>query len=292
MILNLTHKEKYGKCEFPKGEIEWEYIKFPDGQQSIHITPMFFSGDTIVKIISRLNSFQDLELILAATSALRGLGIKNISLYIPYLLGARSDRMFNPGDPHYLRDVIVPIINAQNFNNVTVLDPHSDVTEALVNNLSIINNWNIVKEGLTDIDNTDYARDNVTVISPDAGALKKIYGVVENFQIKNLIVASKHRDLKTGKITHTEVPIKEEHKGKKFVIIDDICDGGRTFIEIAKVIKNEQPEAEIYLIVTHGIFSKGIDELRKYFTKIYTTNSVNESITNNTDNFVKIINVL
>ena len=31
------------------------------------------------------------------------------------------------------------------------------------------------------------------------------------------------------------------------------------------------------LFVTHGIFSKGFDDLSKYFDKIYTTNSFTES---------------
>ena len=44
--------------------------------------------------------------------------------------------------------------------------------------------------------------------------------------------------------------------GKSVLIADDICDGGRTFIELAKVLK-ERGAAHIHLHVTHGIFSKG-----------------------------------
>lgn len=67
-----------------------------------------------------------------------------------------------------------------------------------------------------------------------------------------------------------------------FFILDDICDGGRTFIEIAKAIKMKQslssavhPEnhGKIYLVVTHGIFSAGLKPLNEYFDGIYTTNS-------------------
>ncbi len=59
-----------------------------------------------------------------------------------------------------------------------------------------------------------------------------------------------------------------------YVIVDDICDGGATFIEIAKKIKAADPFARIYLIVTHGIFSKHTRELAEYFENIYTTNSI------------------
>ena len=71
-----------------------------------------------------------------------------------------------------------------------------------------------------------------------------------------------------------------EIKSKNFVICDDICDGGRTFIEIAKAIRNIRPEEvfgdNIYLVVTHSIFSAGFEELEKWFTGIYTTNSVKD----------------
>lgn len=114
------------------------------------------------------------------------------------------------------------------------------------------------------------------LVSPDAGALKKTYDVAKEFGITNIIIANKHRDIATGKIVSTEVPVKPEHRGKDFVIVDDICDGGRTFIEIAKQIKESLKEdcGKIYLVVTHGIFSAGLKELGTYFDRIYTTNSI------------------
>jgi len=43
--------------------------------------------------------------------------------------------------------------------------------------------------------------------------------------------------------------------------VDDICDGGRTFIESAGLLREAYPEADIHLYVSHGIFSKGTDVL-------------------------------
>jgi ribose-phosphate pyrophosphokinase len=82
--------------------------------------------------------------------------------------------------------------------------------------------------------------------------------------------------MKTGNILYTDVPGIDQHNKIKYVIVDDICDGGRTFIEISKTIHNVRPTAEIYLVVTHGIFSSGYDELNKYFSGIFTTNSVKD----------------
>jgi ribose-phosphate pyrophosphokinase len=279
------------------GSIKYKISKFPDGQQSIEIlNENGYGGLAItpleeVTIKSRLNSFLDLELIICATKALKNLGFERIHLVTPYFLGGRSDRAFSEDGINYLKDVICPIINSQGYKSVTVLDPHSDVLEACINNFKKIPNYILVKFAINDwligdsLDlsekKIDYSK--IRIISPDAGALKKIHSVCENIGYdQEVIIASKHRDLKTGKITSTIVPIRVHDVDKDIFIIDDVCDGGRTFIEIAKAIKMVRsissavhPEnyGKIYLIVTHGIFSAGLKPLNEHFDGIYTTNS-------------------
>lgn len=268
ITLNLVNKEE--------SNIKYEISKFPDGQQNLNISSSFNFKKLVkdgyeVEIVSRLNDFKDLELILCATSALKSLGFEKIHLYTPYFIGARSDRKFVEGGVNYLKDIISPIINAQGYKSVTVLDPHSDVLEATLNNFKKVNNFDLVNFALERIGDLE----DVVLVSPDGGALKKIFDVAKSFNIPTMINAIKHRDIKTGQITHTEVP-DFNFKNNKFVIIDDICDGGRTFIELAKVIKEKRPTAEIYLVVTHGIFSAGFNTLNEYFDSIFSTNSYSD----------------
>ena len=71
-------------------------------------------------------------------------------------------------------------------------------------------------------------------------------------------------------------------ENKTFVIVDDICDGGRTFIELAKVIRKDySKDSKIVLIITHGIFSKGFETVFEHVDEVYTTNSVNEFSSHN-----------
>ena len=56
------------------------------------------------------------------------------------------------------------------------------------------------------------------------------------------------------------------------LVLDDICDGGRTFIELAKATSGIQ--FDLQLAVTHGIFSKGREELNKYYSKIHVLNNM------------------
>lgn len=279
-VLDLTNSEK--------SDIKYKISRFPDGQQSITLdleNTAFEPGAQSVTIQSRLNSFLDLELIICANQALIELGTKNkalkpdeIALYVPYFIGARSDRKFLNGQSNYLKTVICPIINSQGFSRVTVLDPHSDVLEACIDRFDKVSNVSFAENAIK-----YYAGkgEEVTLVSPDAGALKKIYDVAKAIKCSDVIVANKLRDLETGKIIRTEVPgIGEDAGRKKFVICDDICDGGRTFIEIAKAIRDIRPKSiygdKIYLCVTHGIFSAGFEELEKYFDAIFCTNSVKD----------------
>jgi ribose-phosphate pyrophosphokinase len=274
-ILNLTDNEK--------SDIKFQISKFPDGQQSVTITDSKHVLDISqiaghpVTIKSRLNSFKDLELIICTTQALRELRIKEIHLYVPYFVGARSDRKFVQGSTNYLKNVICPIINSQNFETVKVIDAHSDVLEACLNNYIKEDNHRLVKFALPLIDNKDGAQKRVVLVSPDAGAYKKIFDVAQRFGIENVVTASKHRDIQTGKITHTEIPNIEQYgEDHKFVIVDDICDGGRTFTELAKEIRKRNAISDIHLIVTHGIFSAGLKPLNEAFTSIFCTNSYSD----------------
>jgi len=260
MILNLMYPEE--------SEIKFKISQFPDGQQDIVIDYCDYSPITIK---SRFNSFKDLELIICATKALRRLDVNPIHLYIPYLLGARSDRQFQEGGTSYLVDVISPIINSLNFKTVTVMDVHSDVAAACINNLKTTSNLSLVEESLELINSK-----NFILVSPDAGALKKVYKIADSIGYKgDVITCSKSRDV-NGVLSKTIVPWVYNSEKDDRIIIDDICDGGATFIKIAQEMRIQGVIGKIYLIVTHGIFSKLFKELSKYFDGIYTTDSIRE----------------
>ena len=270
MTLDLTNLED--------SDIKYKLSKFPDGQQTVtidveHFATLGLTPDAVIIIKSRLRSFRDLELIISANQDLIGMELENKrQLFVPYFLGARSDRKFQPGSSHYLKTVICPIINSQNFSKVTVLDAHSDVLEACLDHIYKVSNLGLVSFALSHIDEE---KDFTVIVSPDAGALKKIYDVAKAFSIANVVTAGKVRNIVTGEILRTEMPDLSAYHDKryKFIIIDDICDGGRTFNEIKKAIELQIPGATVYLVITHGIFSAGFNELNNNFAGIYCTNS-------------------
>jgi len=288
-ILNLAYPDK--------SDIKYRIDRFPDGQQQVKILSnirellprMYLSNFVDIQIKSRLNNFKDLELIICAVKSLKGLeqiGLTfKIHLYTPYFLGSRSDRKFEEGSNNYLKDVICPLINSLNFKTVTVIDPHSDCLEMGIKGFKKESNLELVDFAVKSIYNTFYVEkkdrevyNNYILVSPDSGTSKKIYKLAEQIGYKgDIITCSKDRDT-NGKLTKTVVPEKVENADKDFIILDDICDGGQTFINIAKEIKSKLKDNKIYLIVTHGIFSKGFEELSKYFDGIYCTNSYGDAL--------------
>lgn len=280
--LNLVHQDQ--------SDVKCRIDRYPDGQCNVAILDENLGGNFFdlrmydereTQIKSRLNNWQDLELIVAATYSLRNLGVENIHLYTPYFIGARSDRQFEEGGNNYLKQVICPTINSLNFKSVTVLDPHSDVLEACLNNFKKIGttgetmslvSW-ATRELYGVVHNGKYP---CVLVSPDAGAAKKIYKIAEQIGYKgDIITCSKKRD-KKGNLSKIVVPTFVTPAKNDILIIDDICDGGATFINIAKNIKDSWHNSKIYLIVTHGIFSKGFAELTEYFDGIYCTNSYSD----------------
>jgi len=283
---------------------KYEVSHFPDGQHSLNLIESEsrdYTFDALrehakkhgITIKSRLNSFEDLEIILCATQALKNLGIKRIRLYIPYCLGGRSDRKFVKGGINYIKDVIAPIINLQGYEEVEIMDPHSYVLEACINNFSKIDNKDLIDHTFKDYflskGHTHRKQENIDkilLVSPDAGALKKIYGVAQHIGYQSdVIVATKYRNPITGQIEKTNVPMSVNDAHKDVFIIDDIGDGFGTFVEIAKTIQqvrnlssSVKPEhfGKNYLVITHSIQEAGIIRALNVFEKIYTTNSIND----------------
>jgi len=259
MILNLD--PKFAPFQNQE-EIKFQSFTFSGGEPHIKIAPDF-DANRKVTITHRLNSFNDLGLLCVTVDALRRMDVKIIDLFIPYFPAARQDRVMIPGEPLSVK-VYADIINAMQLNKVFVFDAHSEVTPALLNNSTVIPNYTFIKEVLNRIG------ENVKLISPDGGALKKIYKVSEFLGGVEVVECSKSRDVKTGKLSGFKV-YNDDLQGTDCLIVDDICDGGGTFVGLAEELKKKNA-GKLYLAVSHGIFNKGFEVL-DCFDGIFTTNS-------------------
>ena len=181
-----------------------------------------------------------------------------ITLELPYIPNARQDRKVS--NRLFTLKSFANIINSMEFDYVLVLDPHSDVSKALINN---------VEEDMpiiTEIDQCVYD----AIMFPDNGAAKKYLQYFNN-NCKDIIIGNKHRN-DEGRIDSYEL-INFKDGVEKVLIVDDICSYGGTFISAAKALR-EKGVKRIDLAVSHceeNIF-KG--QVFDYINKIFTTDSI------------------
>lgn len=279
-IINLDPKF----CPLGESTFEVKYINFPSKVEvgiRINVNKIL-----PVTITARLHSSDDLMTLFMATDALREEGIKDISLFLPFVPYARQDRVMVQGESLSIR-VFAKLLNIQNYESVTIFDPHSDVTPALINNCKILNNHKFAKMALG-----AFAPDNYVIVSPDSGAFKKVFKVCEAIGYDGRVaLCNKVRALTSGQIEHLSFDV-EDFDNRDVVIIDDICDGGATFIALAKELKN-RGAGKIHLIISHGIFSKEFEILfNGKIDTITTTDSFRDIVTSDRVRQIKLADIM
>ena len=261
------------KCTFSTWKGGEEHCRIEEPLQSFidHLDPDgeggFFPVYKPVKIVSRANNSSEVFRILLAQDALFRMGIEEIHLFTPYLPYARQDQVMVKGESLSSK-VYARQINSCNFKTVSMIDPHSGVGPALLDRPKILGQGylDFVKIAFSQISDS-----NPCVVSPDAGAYKKIYKTCEGINFKgDIVLCNKVRNLATTEIIN--LTVVGDVKDRTCVIIDDICDGGRTFAELGKQLKEMGAKA-VYLIVTHGLFSYGEEQLKPHVDHVWSTDS-------------------
>ncbi len=174
--------------------------------------------------------------------------------YLPYARDDKSD--FSEG---VYRMRLSPIYNELFAllgigRNVEIYDPHSPDSTTRDTGYGAIN---VVNKFSFGEDLADYA-----VIVPDKGARTRSSIRAEIHNNTVMFYCSKVRT-PTGVTTILPQSLVDSINAglQKFVIYDDICDGGATFIGIAAEVRKVAPKANIILCVTHGLFTKGVEHL-------------------------------
>lgn len=243
--------------------LPFEAFTFSGGEPHIRFQPQDLAGVEEVTITHRLRSFNDMGLLLLAVDALHRADIQHLEMVLPYFPGARQDRVMMAGEPLTVK-VYAELLNALSLHKIYVYDAHSDVTPAVLDRCQVISNHRFIERVLQDLSIDK-------LVSPDGGALKKIYKLSAYLGGMNVVEGSKVRDVRTGKLSSFQA-FTEPLEGADCLIVDDICDGGGTFMGLGQTLK-DKGAGRLYLAVSHGIFNKGVAPLAEYFDHIYTTNA-------------------
>lgn len=171
----------------------------------------------------------------------------DIDLELPYLPYARQDKAVTNLSTFAFYP-FCHLLNFLNFKSIWVFDPHNvEEAKRMINNIEVA------------VPDTSRLLRKLKALPvyPDAGAANRYE---DSYSINKVLRCEKVREPLTGEITGVKVIGKVQKKS--YLIVDDICDGGRTFIEVAKKLYLLGAK-EVHLYVSHGIFSKGLKPLRE-----------------------------
>ena len=244
--------------------VKLEMFQFSGGEYQVKLSNFPVLGTTVnpgfvIKAFMLNGDIMPLALIVDAIR--RDFPSCRIGLEMPYLPYARQDRVMNRGESLACK-VFCDAINALDFEKVYINDCHSDVGVALLKN--VVNHEFCFLNSYAYISSA-FKQPYEVIVAPDAGALKKSYKIAKMYGIPELVRADKLRNVETGEITGTVVYGSVE--GKNVIVADDICDGGMTFLKLGEELRKQNPKG-LHLHVTHGIFSKGKEDLLKVFDTV------------------------
>ena len=236
--------------------------KFPDGtflikeevpEEPVTITWLFEKNEEMLALYF-------------LTKHLQSKGVEKIQLKMPYIPNARQDRVKAQEDVFTLK-YFAELINSLKFQKVTVLDPHSYVSEALFEHIEIQTPKKYVGKVLEKIET-----EKLMLFFPDEGAMKRYSNMFD----RPYAFGMKKRDWATGQIKGLDVTGQTEViPGSTVLIVDDICSKGGTFYHSAKALKALGAK-EVYLYISHCENSIFEGELLKsdLVDKVFTTNSI------------------
>jgi ribose-phosphate pyrophosphokinase len=244
----------------------FEAMRFPAGESHIKVVNENDGKGTLTEV-ARLYGADGNDLFalgMWADAAYRR-GADTV-LLLPYLPGARADHEdFVPRGA----SVYAEFINSLSVDRVVCFDPHSPAMPSMLRNVVVVDPTRLVRRHIVGHADRGGPQRYDGIIAPDKGAVDRAAKVAAATHLP-LYRAEKRRDPDTGKLSgFTCEPLPDYGR---FLIVDDICDGGGTFMGLAEA--TGLPRERLGLYVSHGVFSGGAPHnLRTHYGEVWTTDS-------------------
>lgn len=252
--------------------------KFPDGTPRININtddidPYKYNGALYIDIEWFYESNDELFYLLLIKKHLEKYFTDvNYILVMPYVPNGRMDRTKNDDEVFTLK-YFCDFINSLNFTEVSILDPHSDVSSALLNKCHSDNPKQYIEWVIKSLPK------KTVLYFPDVGAAKRYSDL---FPERMYCYGEKRRDWKTGNILGLDIRSNGiDLANKPILMIDDIIAYGGSLSHSAKALK-DLGVGKIYTYATHtennvldeekGTLIKALED--GTVEKLFTTNSI------------------
>lgn len=235
----------------------YKVVKFPDGE--LHLELEALNRKETVAVKCRITNSDELFLMMQLHDILKRQCIEVGIIEIYYLMGMRCDRLFDMNRPFTL-SIVADVINSFKAATVYVYEPHSLRCLRMIHNCFNSHLTWYIKDKLLK------QNKEMLLVAPDKGAVSRYTD--RHFAV----ICDKVRNEATGELQGFQATTKEDVSQRDLLVIDDLCDGGGTFIGFAPKLRELHPKS-LSLAVTHAIQRQGIEKVAAVYDKVYITDT-------------------
>jgi ribose-phosphate pyrophosphokinase len=246
--------------------------KFPNGESLFDAKQIKPVGSGVFRVALKYEDDSDLLKLYMLKSYLDSIEIES-ELLITYMPYSRMDRA--EGGFAFALKYVSKMINDMNFKRVIVIEPHSEVTNALLDRArAVYPTIDLLPKVMKQI---GFDKEKDYLFFPDLGAQKRYKNVLGFKQM----VGFKNRYFETGEILGLEIIGDKPEGNFKVLIVDDLTSYGGTFKFSAEKLR-AMGATEVYLLVAHAeysVFEKPDPEDPKKGSKIVYNDLINRIFT-------------
>lgn len=245
-----------------------EVLKFSDGELSAEIGDNVRGKDVFIVQSTCAPGNDHLMELLIVVDALRRASAARITAVIPYFGYARQDRKTKSRVPITAK-LVADLLTASGVHRILTMDLHATQIMGFFN--IPVDNLYAMPVLLPYIEGK-YGKEDIAVVSPDAGGVERARLFANSIGSANLAVIDKRR---SGPNQISEMRVVGDVEGKTCIIVDDMIDTGGTMCKAATVLK-ECGAVKVIAAASHPVLSgNAIERLEKSdFEEVITTDTI------------------
>ena len=229
---------------FADGEV------FVEPEETVRGKKVFFIQSTCNPVNENL-----MELLVAIDACKRA-SAKEISVVTPYYGYARQDRKASARQPITAK-LVADLLQAAGADRVITVDLHATQIQGFFN--IPIDDLTAVGMFANYFNSLEINKNDIVVVSPDHGGTTRARKLADLIQAPLAIIDKRRPKPNVAEAMN----VIGDVEGKVAIVIDDICDTAGSLVAGCNILEKYGAK-EIYVAITHGIFSKdALDRIAK-----------------------------
>ncbi|MED5373458.1 MAG: ribose-phosphate pyrophosphokinase [Myxococcota bacterium] len=221
--------------------------RFSDGEVQVEIADNVRGRDVFLLQPTSAPANDNLMELLILGDACKRASAGRVTAVVPYYGYARQDRKVAPRAPITAK-LIADLFSAVGFDRVLTMDLHAGQIQGFFD--TPVDNLYASPRLIGYLREKTVGRDDVVVVSPDAGGTERARAYAKSLGAALAIVDKRRSGPNVAEVMH----IIGDVKGKYAVLVDDMIDTAGTLTKAAKAIM-ENGAKEVIAVATHPVLS-------------------------------------